>query len=446
MRDKWPTWVAPALALGLVAMGLYAYNEQSQHAAAMVRLESGYQAAFHGLAFDVDEMQDALARALASTDGGVAAHELQLAGHDAATAQADAGRLPASALPGGLLQTALKRAAEITDALVVRAASGKALTTADRSQLRILYEGATRLEGQLRAVQGTIWNGHYSFLPVERLARAGTWARSELGAGMARVEHASAAMVASLSFTDLVENKTTAGRSAVISESRAVVIARAFIGASPNRRVSVKTTALGGLAPALLVSFAPSANGKDASHVAIARRSGEVLWMTGPASGRGSRLDLAQAQSVAGTFLSRRLRGDFALMDAWQFDAQGDYRFAPMRSGVVYDVHPVLIKVDLGSGRVIGYDAAAYLSSPLPVVGLRPTVSARQAEAALPTEMKIAGSRLAVVDSVYQHSVLVYDFLGHMNGSTFRVFVDAHTGKEVGIQKLTKAEAALVVR
>lgn len=445
MRQPYHYWFIPALAVGLAVIGLYAYNENARRSAAVFQLENTYQGAFHGLAYHVDEMQDALGRALAASKPAVKARELQMADRFAEAARGDASRLPAAFYPTGSLQAYLGAVSDRTSYAVEGLASGRSISKEEGDQLQALLHSGTLLDAKLRAVQNESLNNRYRFSPAGVVFEDRAWSKNPVYLRMKQLDRSAAAFVGNLPgfhSKSFASAGTRTGPQKQVDAAEAAKIARRFLSVSSDRQTVVQKLGPGAEIPGYVATVYQKRGDAEPAFVTVSGSSGEVLWMTRPATNPGAGVDFSRAGALAERFLRDRLHQGFALIEATQSGEHGDYRFVPLRSGAILYNYPVFVKVNLKNGQVVGYDAAQYLNRPLPSVSLRPTLSVARARNLLAPGFQTDGARLAVVDSVLGQPTLAYDFLGRLNGATYRVFVNAKSGTEIGVQKLSKEDAA----
>lgn len=101
-------------------------------------------------------------------------------------------------------------------------------------------------------------------------------------------------------------------------------------------------------------------------------------------------------------------------------------------------IYPDLIKVRVcaETGMVIGFEATSYYANHTERVIPDTTISASTARKNVSADMEISSSRLAVIPIGQSTEKLCYEFSGEYQGSTYFVYIDATTGKQVEMFKV----------
>lgn len=101
-------------------------------------------------------------------------------------------------------------------------------------------------------------------------------------------------------------------------------------------------------------------------------------------------------------------------------------------------IYPDLIKVRVcaETNTVIGIESTSYYTNHTERVISSPTLSKTQAKSKVSDNIEIETSRLALVPLGTSSEVLCYEFSGTFDGSTYYVYIDATTGKQVEMFKV----------
>ena len=135
--------------------------------------------------------------------------------------------------------------------------------------------------------------------------------------------------------------------------------------------------------------------------------------------------------AAARTFAKRAGYGDLAVV--WCASAHGVtyVNLTPVQDGVILYPDLIKVKVDEGSGKVIGLDAMHYVFNHTPRALPAPRISEREAAAGL-TLPALGSGRLALIPTEGMRETLTYEFECEKDGTYF-VYIDAETGEEVNI-------------
>ena len=110
--------------------------------------------------------------------------------------------------------------------------------------------------------------------------------------------------------------------------------------------------------------------------------------------------------------------------------------YASVSNGVI--CYPDLVKVNVcrERGIVSGIEASSYIYNHVERKEYTATVSLNDAKQKVSSEIEVETSRLAIIPKGEGKEILAYEFTGKSGGSTYYVYIDANTGKEVDIFKV----------
>jgi len=112
------------------------------------------------------------------------------------------------------------------------------------------------------------------------------------------------------------------------------------------------------------------------------------------------------------------------------------YNIAPVQNGIILYPDLVKVKIDLGNGTVIGYDASTYFTNHANRLLGKATLKESEARKILPNDYMFGSGRLCLCPLEYSREVLCYEFEGNKNGSTYYFYINAITGEEENILKV----------
>lgn len=430
MKTSHSGWIAPALALGLLGAVLYGYNENRQSGAALATLENQYQGAFHDSAFAVDAVEDALDKALVARQTSAIMQQLQDVVHYTDIAQADYGRLPDGFSADGKMIAYLGSVRRAIQRLLETHVAGSSFSATDRSEIEQLRNGAARVEQAMRKTQASLIGYHHVFATLAAVSlnrdarqRSPAWKQFQV------LQRTAGANIAHSGATSSPSPSAYA-----LSRQSAVAAARSFLHASPDAKTTVQTLDGSSARSGYLVTV----GAKNLARLAVSPH-GAVLWMqrddmaTGPAH-----TSVAQAISIARQYLAAHGIERVDVRDAHAYEGKATIALCPVVRGVMLFDEPVLVKVDLASGAVIGYDATEYLTRGLPLHSLKPAISLSDAKKLVSHGIVVIQGRLVVITSSASGERLAYELLGRSAQHVYRVFVDAQSGAVVDIQRLAK--------
>lgn len=99
----------------------------------------------------------------------------------------------------------------------------------------------------------------------------------------------------------------------------------------------------------------------------------------------------------------------------------------------------IKIRVCAETKMVIGMEATGYYTNHTERVIAKPTISKSQAQAKVSSNILVETARLALVPIGTKSEKLCYEFMGEYDGSTYYIYIDAITGKQVEMFKVIES-------
>ncbi len=429
-------WIIPALALGTFSLLLYGYNEHQIRSAAVANLQLQNATAVHNMAYDIDEMQDALAKVLLTTQPQMVMTQLQNAARYAARADVDTLHMLGDARQTTDLQAFLNRMIAKTDAMTAAKLPG-VLSSSDLKEIRSLARAATALEHHVRQTQASLLSDpmsatfHGQASPLPKTAFVNLSASSASLSPILRGE--------SMSAKSYPTNSTLSG--STISAKKAVNTARQYFHIPSSVAAQVSRFGPAYDDHGYMISFGTTNNAYDSMVVGVSLHAGKVLWMHQRNASGTAAITPSKALHEAIVFLRQHGLSDLALDQSDHYGVVSVYSFVPVVQGVHDMTRKVLVQVDRANAQIVGFDASPYylqsgayarkkalLAKATVLAGFRPAFKVESVSLA----WKTLGTPAA--------RSLCYEVLGRTSTNTFLVTVDATTGRQVTMDQLSKDE------
>lgn len=171
--------------------------------------------------------------------------------------------------------------------------------------------------------------------------------------------------------------------------------------------------------------------------LAVTRRGGKLLWMTGGRAGGSDALDEDACVAAADAFLAAQ--GLTSLRPVWRQSYDGLYAltYAAVQDGTVLYADLVRVQVRRDDGGITGYDASDYWRSHAPRTLPQAALTQSEAAALLSPAVRMeAGQRCLL--PLRGREVLCYEFRVIRGGEMYLIYLDAQTGREVLLQKVVR--------
>ena len=113
--------------------------------------------------------------------------------------------------------------------------------------------------------------------------------------------------------------------------------------------------------------------------------------------------------------------------------------FAYEQNGIIVYSDLIKVRVCAETNMVIGLEASSYWTNHTSRSMSGANISESTARAKVSDDITIKTSRLALVPVGQKTEKLCYEFSGEMNGSTYYVYIDANSGRQVELFKVIES-------
>lgn len=173
--------------------------------------------------------------------------------------------------------------------------------------------------------------------------------------------------------------------------------------------------------------------------VQVTGAGAHLLWMMPEQAAYAERLPQEECLRRAQAYLAAMGFGEMAPCFVQRYDGMVVANFAAVQDGVLLYPDQVKLQVSMESGAVVGAECSQYLMNHTRREGLTPSVTEQAARDALSARLTVISSRLCVIPDG-DGERLCWGFEGRYAGTTYWVFVDAHTGEAAQILQVADTQ------
>lgn len=411
-----------------------------------VQVENGYQRSFHQLAEGMDHINAQLAQLLVTTS-----HEQTLLGianlwRQVYGAVDDLSGLPAAMHELENTDLLLNDVAEYSYYLMRKNVLEKQqLNENDWAQLTDFYERSKIVRDELSEVEARILNENLRFSEVETYLANEEQAEGEnvIVSAFRSIESQVHAFP-ELDFAEGVrkiepEPRPIAGEQ--ITQTEAVRRAEDFYSryGQDITEGRVEFASEGGKLPVYGVRLYTE-DSEEPVYIEVSQKGGLILQMYRYRELGQSTLSEAQAEEKAQEFLNTQKFPVMKLVESHLDEGLADLTFVPVQDGAYIYSDMVKIQLALDNGEVINYDQTSFATRHYERQIPAPVLSAEQVKQGMNPNFKVSDIRLALIPDEYSvRELLTYEVRGTVVDEMFAIFVDASTGLEVRVVRLTQA-------
>ncbi len=171
----------------------------------------------------------------------------------------------------------------------------------------------------------------------------------------------------------------------------------------------------------------------------ITKTGGKLVMFDYAGECNAVKVDAESAESAALEFLSSV--GLKSMKAVWINLAGNVYtiNFAFEQDGVIVYSDLAKVRVCAETNKVIGFEGKSYYTNHTDRVIEKATLSERQAAEKVSSNIGVVTARLCVVPVGLNSEKLCYEFSGEFDGSTYYVYIDATTGRQIEMFKVIES-------
>jgi spore germination protein len=434
----------PIVAIAFIITGIWGYQQSRQTQALLIKSENQYQRAFHSLSYHIDQLQDELGKSLVMNSPVQLQKSLNTVWRLSYMAQGEVGQLPFSLMPFHKTQGFLNDLGSFAYSISSDPSfAHKGISDPQWKELKRLYQESKAVESNIQQVQAQVLSDRLRWTDAETaLVEQNTKHDNVIVDGFQKLEKQVSHFpeIQWGPITNPNEIRAAKPNAAALSGTNISINdakrkAAEFMGRNDLENISVVKNGNGMPYPSYSVT-ASSNNGN--AYLEMTQKGGHVTWYLLDRKLGNPTLDLQQGQTRAESWLRDHLYRDLQLVSTEQYDGLGVYQFVWAPKGVVNYPEKMIVKVALDNGQIVGLQAKDFVFHQSESVNPTPKLTSAQAKQRVNPHLQIQDENISVVHDDQGKEVLAYTFTGTMDSDTYRVYIDANTGREVGVEKLTK--------
>lgn len=431
------------LVLTSIGTGYWGYQEHQEKNAILVQAENNYQRAFHELSYRLDLLHDKIGMTLAMNSKDRLSPQLVEIWRLTSEAHADVGQLPLSLMPFNKTEEFLSNIGDFTYRTAVRDLETNPLTEDEMNTLKELYKQAGEIKHELRQVQHLALKNNLRWMDVQlALANQDDPADNTIIDGFKTVEkkvegyaeaHAQSGIIGTSTRQSSYEFLT--GQE--IDEEEAIKISKKLLNVTEEADISISKSGDGADIPVYSASYE-----KDGQHgyIDLTVKGGHPLTILVNREIGEQTISLNEGLLLAQAYLEEFNFDHMTVFNSAQYDHVGVYSFLYQDGDIRVYSDKIEVKVALDNGDIIGLTTKDYLANHRKRDIQEPGISLDEAKDKVNPNVQIMEEFLAIIENEIGEEVLTYEFLGVLDDDTYRIFINAHDGREEKVEKLSGTE------
>lgn len=427
------------LALGIIGVGVWGYQEHEEKNAVLIQAENSYQKSFHELAYYMDLLHDEIGTVLAMNSHDRLSPQFVDIWRITSEAHSNVSQLPLGLLPFNKTEEFLSEIGDFTYRTAVRNLDDDPLTAEEGQVLEDLYEQANEIKDELRHVQHLALENNLRWMDVELALVNNEGGDNSIIDGFETVEEQVDGYREANSQSGLIgistrpEDHFDELTGEELSEEDIAEISRDIFNSETLENIEIVASGDGADIPFYSVSYQDE---EKRGYMDITQKGGAPLTILIERSLNESELSLHDGVEKAETYLEEFDLEGMELYQTMELDGVGMYSFLHNQDGIRIYSDAVEVKVALDNGDLLGLTATEYYANHHEREIEEPSITEEEALNAVNPNVRIEEQALAVITNDLDEEVLVYEFLGVLNDDTYRIFINAESGREEMVEKL----------
>lgn len=386
---------------------------------------------------------------MVSSDQGQSMVMLSDVWRQAESAGSNLGQLPLRHMALDKTSKFLSQLSDYCRYLTIKAGEGKPLTIEEMDNLNELCNSSIKLSNELGVLESSVNQGTVSW---QEIRDKGNKKLDEVSPDLVTkqftkieetsIEYPTLIYDGPFSETLLAPKKLNIP-GANVDYKKAEQIAIDFIG-----RDRVERAGSGAETQGAIETWGVNIETKDGEgpfYVSVSKKGGKVISIISEGVPQKAGIDYKEAEERAKEFLEKKGYKDMEATYGQQDDGMVVLNFASTQDDVIIYPDLIKVKISLGSGNVMGFEAMNYLIAHKNRNIKEPKLSLEEARQLVNKNLEITSERLAIIPSKGGNEIMCYEFKGKFGNQKFIVYINANTGKEENILKIMDMDNGTMV-
>ncbi|AOZ91391.1 germination protein YpeB [Paenibacillus crassostreae] len=434
----------PVMTVLLIGAMVWGYQENQEKNSILIKAENQYQRAFHDLSYHVDRLHGEIGNTLAVNSASRSMHRKGLVNvwRMTSEAQNEINQLPLALLPFNKTEEFLSKISKFSYQTSIRDLDKEPLSEQEFNTLKVLYKNSAQISKELQAVQDKVIKNRIRWMDVEAtIANEDQMEDNSVIDGFKLVDKTVG------EYPDLDWGPSVAS----INDKRSVKkLDGVPVTEEDIRRKSIKFADLGsnvevqitengkGTEWASYTAQTKSSKGKAATiSMDFTKKGGLLISYSDNRKVGNKKVDMEQARDKVNKFLVNKGYHEMTPIMYDEYGNMGTFTYVRKQDGVLIYPEKMTVRVGLDNGEVTGFQASEFVYEQQNNRKIPPAkLNLEEARKMLNQEFTENYNRKSLIEDEYSKEVLCYEFGGKVNGTNYRVFINAEDGSEVSVEEI----------
>lgn len=439
--------VATVLLIGALVWG---YQENQDKNSILIKAENQYQRSFHDLSYHVDKLHTELGNTLAvhSASTGSQRKGLVNVWRLTSEAQSEINQLPLTMLPFSKTEEFLARISKFSYQTAVRDLTKQPLSESEFKNLKELYKSSAQISKDLQGVQHKVIANRLRWMDVETALASEKEPRDNTIIDGFKTVDKKVGEYPELNWGPSVSSmynkrsvKKLGGKPITVQDIKRKTAE--FIGIKDDSAIQVVENGKGTDWASYTANAKTGTDGESWS-LDFTRNGGHLISYAHNREIGPKAVNVHTARAKADEFLQSKGYSGLTPVSYDEYDNEGNFTYVSKDGDVLVYPEKITMRVALDNGQVTGLQASDYVYEH----GERgkiatPKLTLQQARKFLNPEYKEKYHRLAQIENDQSEKVLTYEFGGSINGSQYRIYINAENGNEENVEVIRNNKGAV---
>lgn len=437
----------PIFAVLLIGAIVWGYQENQEKNAILIKAENQYQRAFHDLSFHMDKLHSEIGNTLAvhSSSQGMHRKGLMNVWRLTSEAQNEINQLPLGMLPFNETEEFLSRISKFAYQASMRDLTNEPLSKKEMGNLKTLYQNSSEIKSSLKEVQQKVLSDRLRWMDAETVMANQDQTNDNSIVDGFRTVNKKVQEYPELdwgpSVSSMFTKRSVKKLSGLPVSKEQIQEKAAKFSDAESSKIQIQENGKGTDWESYTATVQHARNGK--LMMDFTRNGGMLISYSDTRTVGAKKVSRQEAMKQADQFLVNKGYKDMKAVNYDEFGNLANLTYVRKQGDTLIYPEKMSVRVGLDTGEVTGFQASDYVyehndKRQIP----RAKLTAEQARKKLNSDFKESYVRKSLIENDYSKDVLCYEFGGRINGSRYRIYINADTGIEEAVEEIKPVNAA----
>jgi len=446
MYKRLSSVMLPIFAVLLVGALVWGYQENQEKNAILIKAENQYQRAFHDLSFHMDKLHSEIGNTLAvhSTSQGMHRKGLMNVWRLTSEAQNEINQLPLTMLPFNETEEFLSRISNFAYRASMRDLTNEPLSEKEMGNLKKLYQNSSEITKNLQDVQQKVLTDRLRWMDAETAMATQEQTMDNTIVDGFRTVNKKVQEYPELDWGPSVSSiyaKRSVKKLDGLPVTKEQIQSKAAKYSDADRsKIQVQENGKGTDWESYTATIDHANNGK--LMMDFTRNGGMLISYSNTRPIGTKKVSRQNAMTKADQFLMNKGYKDMKAVNYDEYGNLGNLTYVRKQGDTLIYPEKMSVRVGLDTGEVTGFQASDFVYEHNDMRKIpKATLTEQQARKKLNSEFEENYVRKSLIENDYSKEVLCYEFGGKINGSRYRIYINANTGIEEAVEEIKPVNA-----